>query len=164
MSQRTERVDELLRQEIGEILARGVKDPRVGFATVTEVETSPDLRHARVWVSVIGSDPERAATLAALEGAMGFVRRELGGRLRLRRIPELHVALDDSAERGTRVLHLARDDPADLLLEQLVDASLALGHGAPFALRTCGRGDQALAARDTVCWVKHSMTSPSCRS
>jgi ribosome-binding factor A len=106
MTQRTDRVDELLRQEIGSILTREVKDPRIGFATVTKVETAPDLRHARVWVSVIGQPGERSATIAALERSMGFVRHELGLRLRLRRIPDLHVRLDDTVERGTRVLHL----------------------------------------------------------
>ncbi|HEY7736586.1 MAG TPA: 30S ribosome-binding factor RbfA [Candidatus Limnocylindrales bacterium] len=109
MSQRTERVDELLRQEIGAILAREIADPRVGFATVTDVETTPDLRHARVWVSVIGQPAERDATIAALEHAMPFVRRALGGRLRIKRIPEFHVRLDDSAERGTRVLQLLQE-------------------------------------------------------
>ena len=106
MSQRTDRVDELLRQEIGAILAREVADPRVGFATVTDVETTRDLSHAKVWVSVIGDAAERRATLAALDRAMGFVRRELGVRLRLRRIPALHVELDTSMERGTRVLKI----------------------------------------------------------
>lgn len=106
MTQRTERIDELLRQEIGEILTREVKDPAIGFATITDVETSPDLRHARVWVSVIGQKGEREATIAALQRAMGFIRHELGTRLRLRRIPELQVKLDDSIERGTRVLRL----------------------------------------------------------
>ena len=106
MSQRTERLDELLRQEIGSMLEREIADPRIGFATVTEVETTPDLRHAKVWVSVIGGSGERDATIAALEHAMVFVRRELGTRLRLRRIPDLHVRLDDSIERGTRVLRL----------------------------------------------------------
>jgi ribosome-binding factor A len=106
MSQRTDRVDELLRQEIGAILAREVADPRIGFATVTDVETTRDLSHAKVWVSLIGDPAERRATLAALERAMGFVRRELGVRLRLRRIPELHVELDASMERGTRVLKI----------------------------------------------------------
>jgi ribosome-binding factor A len=109
MTQRTDRIDELLRQEIGTILARDVKDPRVGFATVTKVETAPDLGHARVWVSVIGQRGERAETIAALDRAMGFVRRELGARLRLRRIPDLHVRLDDTIERGTRVLHLIEE-------------------------------------------------------
>jgi ribosome-binding factor A len=106
MSQRTDRVDELLRQEIGRILAKEVQDPHIGFATVTDVETTPDLRHARVWVSVIGGAPERKETLAALERAMPYVRHELGTRLRIRRIPALHVSLDDSAERGTRVLRI----------------------------------------------------------
>jgi ribosome-binding factor A len=109
VSQRTERIDELLRQEIGEILTRDVQDPHIGFATVTEVETSPDLRHAKVWVSVIGQRAEREETIAALNRAMSFVRRELGTRLRLRRIPDLQVRLDDSAERGTRVLHLLQE-------------------------------------------------------
>ena len=109
MSQRTERVDELLRQEIGSIVAREVADPRVGFATITSVETTPDLRHAKVWVSVIGQPAEREATLAALQRAMPFVRHELGTRLRIRRIPDLHIQVDDTAERGTRVLQLLRD-------------------------------------------------------
>lgn len=106
MSQRTDRIDELLRQEIGSIVTREVADPRIGFATITKVETTPDLRHAKVWVSVIGQPKERAATISALGRAMPFVRRELGRTLRLKRIPDLHVELDDTAERGTRVLQL----------------------------------------------------------
>ena len=106
MSQRTERVDELLRQEIGAIVRREVADPRIGFATITVVETTPDLRHAKVWVSVIGQPAERDAAIAALRHAMPFVRHELGRRLRIKRIPELHVQLDDTAERGTRILQL----------------------------------------------------------
>jgi ribosome-binding factor A len=109
MTQRTNRVDELFRQEIGQILAREVADPRIGFVTVTDVETDPDLRHARVWVSVIGQRAERDETVAALNRAMSFVRRELGTRLRLKRIPEFHVRLDDTAERGTRVLRLLHE-------------------------------------------------------
>jgi ribosome-binding factor A len=106
MSQRTDRIDELLRQEIGEIVARDVGDPRIGFATITAVETTRDLSHAIVRVSVIGQPAERAATIAALSRAMPFVRRTLGTRLDLRRVPELHVRLDDTAERGTRILRL----------------------------------------------------------
>ena len=109
MSQRMERVDELLRQEIGVIIGREIADPRLGFTTVTEVETSPDLRHARVWVSVIGQQAEREATIGVLGRAMPFIRHQLGARLRLKRIPELHVRLDDSAERGTRVLRLLNE-------------------------------------------------------
>ena len=106
MSQRTDRVDELLREEISSIVTRDVADPRIGFATITRVETTPDLRHARVWVSVIGQPGERDTTIAALRRAMPFVRHELGKSLRIKRIPDLHVELDDTAERGTRVLRL----------------------------------------------------------
>ena len=87
-------------------MSREVADPRIGFATITKVETTPDLRHAKVWVSVIGQPKERTATIAALGRAMPFVRHELGKNLRLKRIPDLHVELDDTAERGTRVLQL----------------------------------------------------------
>jgi ribosome-binding factor A len=106
MTARTDRIDQLLRQEIGSILAREVQDPRIGFVTVTDVETAPDLSTARVWVSVIGQPEERALTLRALGRALPFVRHELGQRVRLRRIPELHLREDDSAQRGTRVLQL----------------------------------------------------------
>ena len=109
MTARTERIDELLRQEIGEIFRRDVDDPRIGFVTITDVETAPDLRHARVQVSVIGQPAERQATLAAMGRAMPFVRHELGKRLRLKRIPAFHLELDDSVERGTRVLRLLNE-------------------------------------------------------
>jgi ribosome-binding factor A len=108
MTQRTARVDELLREEISEVVRREVDDPRIGFVTITDVETTPDLRHANVWVSVIGSAEERTLTLSALSHAMPFVRGRLG-RLRLKRIPDLHVKEDDSAERGTRVLAILDD-------------------------------------------------------
>ena len=109
MSQRTDRIDELLRQEIGQALERELADPGIGFVTVTDVETSPDLAHARVWVSVIGSEDRRNEALAALRRAMPYVRRGLGTKIRLRRIPELEVRLDESVERGTRVLHLIQE-------------------------------------------------------
>ena len=109
MSARTDRVDQLLREEIGVIVARDIADPRIGFATITRVETTPDLRHAKVWVSVIGQPAERDATIAALSRAMAFVRHELGRSLRIKRIPDLHVHLDDTAERGTRVLQLLNE-------------------------------------------------------
>jgi ribosome-binding factor A len=127
VTQRTDRIDELLRQEIGSIVTRDVADPRVGFATITKVETTPDLRHAKVWVSVIGQQKERATTVAALSRAMPFIRRELGRTLRLKRIPDLHVQLDDTAERGTRVLHLLDELRADGEVEQ----ELPLGETLP---------------------------------
>ena len=108
MSERTARLDELLREEISEVIRREVDDPRIGFVTITDVEVAPDLRHAKVWVSVIGSETERRQTLRALNRAMPFVRQRLG-RLRLKRIPELHVKLDTTAERGTRVLRILDD-------------------------------------------------------
>lgn len=106
MTARTDRIDQLLREEIGAILSKDVQDPRIGFVTVTDVETAPDLSTARVWVSVIGQPDERDKALRALNHAMPFVRHELGSRIRIRRIPELLVRLDDSAQRGTRVLQL----------------------------------------------------------
>ena len=107
MTARTDRIDELLRQEIGVDL-RAARSPirGSGFATITSVETTPDLRHAKVFVSVIGQAEDRKATLSALGRAMPFVRHELGKRLRIKRIPQFHLELDDTLERGTRVLHL----------------------------------------------------------
>ncbi len=106
MTQRTERIDELLRQEIGQALEREVTDPRIGFVTVTDVETSPDLAKARVWVSIIGTPEQRKESLSALRKAMPFVRHSVGSKIRLRRFPEFEVKLDDTAERGTRVMHI----------------------------------------------------------
>jgi ribosome-binding factor A len=108
MSERTARLDELLREEISGVLRREVDDPRIGFVTITDVEVAPDLRHANVWVSIIGSAEERKQALRALSHAMPYVRGRLG-KLRLKRIPNLHVKEDDSAERGTRVLKILDD-------------------------------------------------------
>jgi ribosome-binding factor A len=108
MTERTRRLDELLREEISGVLTRDIDDPRIGFVTVTDVDVAPDLAHARVWVSVIGNEEERRETLRALGRAMPYVRARLG-KLRLRRIPELHVKLDTTAERGTRLLRILDD-------------------------------------------------------
>ena len=105
MTERTARLDELLREEISEVIRREVDDPRIGFVTITDVEVSPDLRHASVWVSVLGSADEKRQTLRALARAMPFVRQRLG-KLRLKRIPELHVKDDTTAQRGTRLLQI----------------------------------------------------------
>jgi ribosome-binding factor A len=127
MSQRTDRVDELLRQEIGSIVARDIADPRVGFVTITSVETTTDLRHSKVWVSVIGTPAERDATVAALRRAMPFVRHELGSRLRIKRIPDLHIHVDDTAERGTRILQLL----SELESGTVPDSSVPTGESLP---------------------------------
>jgi ribosome-binding factor A len=106
MTARTDRIDELFRQEITSILTREIDDPKIGFATITSIETQPDLRHAKIQVSVIGSPGERREAIVAMGKAMPFVRHELGKRLRMKRIPEFHLELDETLERGTRVLHL----------------------------------------------------------
>jgi len=113
VSERTRRIDHLLQEEISAIVQREVHDPRVGFVTITSVETTPDLRHATVYVSVIGDEAQRAATMEALGRAMPFVRHQLGA-LRLKRIPQLHLREDDSAQRGTRVMQLLEQVEAEL--------------------------------------------------
>ena len=114
MTQRTVRIDHRIQQEVMDLLQRELRDPRVGFVTVTRVETSKDLRHARVWVSVLGSDDERTDTMTGLRDATPWLRRRLGERLQLRYVPQLTVRHDDSIESGDRVLRLlANLDPAD---------------------------------------------------
>jgi ribosome-binding factor A len=109
MSQRTDRLDSQIRQELMELLQREMKDPRVGFATITRVETARDLGSAKVWVSILGSEEERDQTLKALTDAAPWLRRQLGGRLTIRHIPQLVIRHDDSIESGNRVLELLRE-------------------------------------------------------
>jgi ribosome-binding factor A len=109
-TRRIERVNELIREEISELIRREVKDPRLdSFISVTEVVTSPDLRHARVFVSVMGTDEEKKQVEKGLVAATKFLRRELGERLTLRYTPELTFQLDDSIERGSRLLQLINE-------------------------------------------------------
>ncbi len=109
MSQRTDRLDSQIRQELMDVLQREMKDPRLGFATITRVETARDLGHARVWVSVLGTDVERKRTMDALQVATPWLRRRLGERLTLRHVPELTVRQDDSIESGDRVLRIINE-------------------------------------------------------
>jgi len=109
MSQRTDRLDSQIRQELMDLLQREMKDPRLGFATITRVETARDLGHARVWVSVLGTDLERERTMDALRVATPWLRRKLGERLSLRHVPELTVREDDSIESGDRVLRIIQE-------------------------------------------------------
>ena len=104
------RVDEAMRQVLGDALAQELKDPRVGFVTVTDVKTSPDLRHARVYVSVLGDAPARAATLEGLRSAHGFLQGRVAGELRLKRTPELRFELDETAERAARLERLIDEE------------------------------------------------------
>ncbi|MFQ5825891.1 MAG: 30S ribosome-binding factor RbfA [Dehalococcoidia bacterium] len=109
MSRRTQRVNDLLREEISDLLLRQAKDPRLsGFVTVMEVATSPDLRQATVFVSVMGSEEEKKSALEGLSAASRFFRRELTRRLRMRRVPELSFCFDTSIERGAHLLDLIR--------------------------------------------------------
>ncbi len=100
---RTDRLGHQIRVELAELIAREVKDPRIGFATITRVELSADLHHARVFVSVMGTAEERQNSLEGLSSAAGFLRREIGHRLALRRSPELAFVLDQGAEAGERI-------------------------------------------------------------
>lgn len=114
MQRRTQRVNGLLRAEISELLKRQVKDPRLGvFVSVTEVRSSPDLRHAKVFVSILGSQHEREEALRGLAAASGFLRRQLGERLVLRRIPELNFFEDTSLEQGAHLLEVIRQVTAE---------------------------------------------------
>ena len=105
---RTVQVARLLKEELSELLKREVKDPRIGFVTLTGVDVSPDLRNARVYFSVLGEKEAVKQSLKALESASGFLRRELGRRLNLRRIPQLQFELDRSAEHGQHIADLLR--------------------------------------------------------
>jgi len=107
-SRRVERVASLIKREVSQMLVSDIKDDRVGsgMVSVTDVEVSGDLQHAKIFVSIYGSDAAKAETMAGLKAATGFVRSELGQRLQLRRTPEILFREDRSVERGTRVLSL----------------------------------------------------------
>jgi ribosome-binding factor A len=105
-SDRLRRVDEAVRQVLSDTVTAELKDPRVGFVTVTAVRTAPDLRHARVFVSVLGDAAEREATLDGLRSAHGFLQRRVADELRLKHTPTLSFEYDDTVERGMRISQL----------------------------------------------------------
>jgi ribosome-binding factor A len=109
---RPERLAEQIREEVSLIIAGEVEDPRVGFATVTDVKLSADLRHAKVYVSVIGTENEVKGSLVALRHASGFIRHQLGAVLRMRHTPELHFAYDDAELRAARIEELLSEEAA----------------------------------------------------
>ncbi len=113
-SHRPERLAELVRETVAGFLTGGVRDPRIGFVTVTGVDVSADLQHARVRVSVMGTEEEKARSLEGLESAAGFLRAQLSRELRLRTSPELHFALDRGLEHAQQI---------DRLLQQLKDGA-----------------------------------------
>src|SRR3954463_125309 len=100
------RVNEALREVLSAAITSELKDPRVGFVTVTAVETSPDLRHARVFVSVFGNPGERRRTMEALDSAHGFLQRRVAVELRIKNTPQLQFIYDDTVERGMRITEL----------------------------------------------------------
>lgn len=106
---RTARINEQLRQEISLLIRSEVRDPRVGLATITAVEASPELDHARVYITTLGDDEEKEAAVEGLRSAASFIRTQLGRRLHMRRIPELHFQVDRKLENALRIESLLRE-------------------------------------------------------
>lgn len=110
---RMRRVDEAVRAVLGDAIAKDLQDPRVGFVTVTAVKTSPDLRHARVYVSVLGDEQARSESLEGLRSAHGFLQARLASELPLRHTPTLTFEYDESIDRGMRISELIDHGPVD---------------------------------------------------
>ncbi|MGZ5332627.1 MAG: 30S ribosome-binding factor RbfA [Solirubrobacterales bacterium] len=108
---RMRRVNEVMREVLGAAITTELKDPRVGFVTVTSVETSPDLRSARVYVSVLGSAQEREASMTGLQAAHGFLQGKIAAEVRIKRTPTLTFHYDESIEQGMRISRLLDSDP-----------------------------------------------------
>lgn len=109
MSHRPGRLAEAMKKEISDILHSEIKDPRVGFVTITMVDVTPDLRYAKVYASVMGNEDQKKATGEVLNRAAGYIRSEVGRRIRLRYTPELTFQLDNSIERGARLIKLMEE-------------------------------------------------------
>ena len=106
---RIEKLQELIKQEMSKMLLREIKDPRIGFVTVTDVEMTGDLREAKIFVSVMGSDEQVQESLKGLKSALGFIRREIGKRIRLRFTPEISFALDTSLDYSEHIQKILLD-------------------------------------------------------
>ena len=111
---RIEKLQELIKQETGKMLLNDIKDPRIGFVTVTDVEMTGDLREAKIFVSVMGGDEQVKSSLEGLQSALGFIRREIGKRIRLRFTPEISFALDTSLDYGDHIQKLLLQVEGDL--------------------------------------------------
>ncbi len=109
MSTRTNKVADLTRDEVSRLILHDVRDPRIGFVTITGATVTPDLRSARLFVSVLGDADARDASLEALNNAAGFIRRAVFKNLRLRHSPSVVFELDDSLDRGARIEKVLRD-------------------------------------------------------
>jgi ribosome-binding factor A len=107
---RMRRVNEAVREVLSAAITNDLKDPRVGFVTVTAVDTSPDLRHAHVYVSVLGDERARGDSLAGLESSHGYLQGRVASELRLKNTPQLDFRYDDSADRGMRITELLREE------------------------------------------------------
>lgn len=108
MSHRPEKLAEAIKQEMSGLLKGELKDPRIGFATITGVDVTSDLQYAKIHVSVMGSTEEQESTMYALQNAQGFIRKELGKRVRLRRVPEITFKLDESMEYGAKMMEILK--------------------------------------------------------
>ena len=108
--ERMRRVDEAMREVLSDAMAHDLKDPRIGFVTVTDVRTSPDLRHARVFVSVLGDEGRRADTLAGLQSAHGVLQRRVASELKLKRTPALTFVYDDTTDKAMRLEQLLHEE------------------------------------------------------
>ena len=106
---RSQRIQELLLEEISKLLQSGLKDPRIGFTTLTRVEVSDNLKHAKIFISVMGSEQEKSETLEALKSAKGFIRNSLGKNLYLRYLPELEFKKDENAEHVEKITRIIND-------------------------------------------------------
>ena len=104
------RVDEAVREVLSDAVFSDLKDPRIGFVTVTDVKTSPDLRRARVYVTVLGTNEEKTETMAGLQSAHGILQRRVGAELRMKRTPTLEFVYDDTTDRVMRMEQLLDDD------------------------------------------------------
>src|SRR5580704_5248266 len=127
---RPERLGEQIREEVSQIALGELKDPRISSAVVTDVEVSPDLRHAKVYVNILGGDEEVRKTLGALRSAAGFVRWQLGQTLRMRYTPQLHFALDKSARAGDRVEKILKEEVGKEQKPDLIEESPPSGFSA----------------------------------
>jgi ribosome-binding factor A len=112
-SPRIRRINEVLREVVGAAIASDLSDPRIGFTTVTSVETSSDLRHAKVFVSVLGDEEAREATLDGLRSSHGFIQSRIAAETRMKRTPTLTFHYDDTIEQGVRISHLLDDGPLE---------------------------------------------------
>ena len=115
---RQEKIQEFIKQEISKMILTELKDPRIGFVTVTQVEASADFRSAKVYVSLLGSDDQKAETWAGLTKSLGFIRAEIGKRIRMRFAPVLSLHLDETLEYSARIQELYG-----------VNSTFSLGHG-----------------------------------